>query len=143
MISFIWFKKPSLWIHYKLETLISSFLVTWLVIYLWSKVVCLFCFVLYWWDPPNRDASDRVLGLFGKLWRRRGASASFHGVWTCGTKVLEYWMISTLKMKLNRSSKFWRNWNLPLMLLERSWWAGFNGILFGKIWIQNVGDTDF
>jgi hypothetical protein len=32
---------------------------------------------------------------------------------------------------------------VPLVLLERSWWAGFNGILFGKIWIQNVGDIDF
>jgi hypothetical protein len=81
-------------------------------IYLWRKVVCLFCFVctdeihptrmlqiaflvslesswhlsmkegclfvlfrLYWWDPPNQDASDCVLGLFGKLLMRRGALA--------------------------------------------------------------------
>ncbi len=48
--------------------------------------------------------------------------------WTCSAKVLEYWMISTLKIKLNHSSKFRRNWNLPLVLLERFWWAGFNGI---------------
>ncbi len=42
-------------------------------LYLWRKVVCLFCFVLfclYLWDPSNRDASDRMLvGLFGKLLR--------------------------------------------------------------------------
>jgi len=39
----------------------------------------------------NRDASDRVLDLFGKLRRRRmGASAWFHDVWTCSAKVLEY-----------------------------------------------------
>jgi len=41
----------------------------------------------------NWDASDHVLGLFGKLWRRRrGALAWFHGVWTCSSsaKVLEY-----------------------------------------------------
>jgi len=31
-----------------------------------------------------------VLGLFGKLLRRRGALAWFHDVWTCGAKVLEY-----------------------------------------------------
>jgi hypothetical protein len=37
---------------------------------------------------PN--SSDRVLGLFGKLSRRRGVSAWFQGVWTCGAKVLEY-----------------------------------------------------
>jgi len=29
-------------------------------------------FVLYLWDPPNQDASDHILGLFGKLSRRRG-----------------------------------------------------------------------
>jgi hypothetical protein len=44
-------------------------------------------------------------------------------------KVLEYWMISSLKIsKLNCSWKFRRNWNVPLVLLERSWWAGFNGV---------------
>ncbi len=36
------------------------------------------------------DASDRVLGLIRKLPRKKGASAWFHGVWTCGAKVLEY-----------------------------------------------------
>ncbi len=39
--------------------------------------------------------------------------------------------------KLN-SQKFLRNWNVPLVLLRRLWWAGFNGILlvrFGfKMW---------
>jgi hypothetical protein len=47
----------------------------------------------------------------------------FHDIWTCGAKVLEYWVISSLKIKLNQ-----RNWNVPLVLLGRSWWAGFNGI---------------
>jgi hypothetical protein len=36
-------------------------------------------------------------------------------------------MISSLKIKLNCSWNFQRNWNLPLVFLERSWW-GFNGI---------------
>jgi hypothetical protein len=40
--------------------------------------------------PPNQDVSDCVLGLFGKLLRRRGASAWFHGIWTCGVEVFEY-----------------------------------------------------
>jgi hypothetical protein len=83
---------------------------------------------LYPWDPPNRDASDHVLGLFRKLWRRRGALAWFHGIWSCGVEVLEYWMISSLKIKWNCNWKFQRNWNVPLVLLERSWWEGFNGI---------------
>jgi hypothetical protein len=37
-------------------------------------------------------------------------------------------MTSSLKIKLNCSWNFQRNWNMPLMFLERSWWAGFNGI---------------
>jgi len=55
---------------------------------------------------------------------RRGAWAWFHDVWTCSAKVLEYWMISSLKIKLNSSWKFRRNWNVPLVFLERSWWRG-------------------
>jgi len=90
------------------------------------KESSLFC--LYLWDPPNWDASDCVLGLFGKLSRRRGAWAWFHDVWTCGAKVLQYWMIFKLKLNLNSSWNFQRGWNVPLVLLETSWWAGFNGI---------------
>jgi len=76
-------------------------------IYLWRKVVCLFVlFCLYLWDPPNQGASDRVLGLFGKLSTRRVAWAWFHDFWTCRAKVLEYWMISSLKMKLSLSFFF-------------------------------------
>jgi hypothetical protein len=63
-----------------------------------------------------------------KLSTRRGAWAWFHDIWTCGVKVLEYWMISSLKIKLNRRWKFRRNWNVPSVLLVRSWWVGFNGI---------------
>jgi hypothetical protein len=96
----------------------------------------LFC--LYLWDPPNWDAWDHILGVFGQLLTRRGAWAWFHGVWTCGAKVLEYWMISSLKIKLNCTWKFQRTWNVALVLLERSWCAGFNGIYlvtFGfRIW---------
>ncbi len=49
-------------------------------------------------------------------------------VWTCDAIFFEYWMIFSLKIKLNHSWKFWRNWNVPLVLLERSWWTRFNGI---------------
>jgi hypothetical protein len=96
----------------------------------------LFC--LYLWDPPNWDASYCVLVLFGKLSRKRGAVAWFHGVWTCSANDLEYWMIFSLKIKLNISWKIQRNWKVHLVLLKRSWWAGFNGIYlvrFGfKMW---------
>jgi hypothetical protein len=98
---------------------------------LWRrKVVCLFCFVLYLWDQPNQDASDCVLGLFGKLLMRKSSSAWLHDIWTCDAKVLEYWMIFSLKIKLNCSWKFQRSWNLSLVFLERTWWAEFNGIFW-------------
>ncbi len=96
------------------------------LVYLWNKVVI--CFVLYWWDTPNWDASDCILDLFWKIPRRMGAPALFHGIWTCNVQVLEYWMIFSLKIKLNCSWELQRNWNVPLVLLERSWWAGLNGI---------------
>jgi hypothetical protein len=35
----------------------------------------LFC--LYLWDPPNWDALDRIIGLFGNLSRRSNALAWF------------------------------------------------------------------
>ncbi len=76
----------------------------------------------------NQDASDCVISVFRKLSMRRDAWAWFHDVWTCGAKVLEYWMICSLEIKLNHSWKFWKNWNLPLVLLERYWSAGFIGI---------------
>jgi hypothetical protein len=76
----------------------------------------LFC--LYLWDPQNWVILDRILGL-----SLRGALAWFHGVWSCGVEVFEYWMISSLKIKLNCSWKFLRNWNVPLVLLERPRWA--------------------
>ncbi len=55
-----------------------------------------------------------------------------------GAKALEYWMIFSLKIELNHSLKFRKKWNVPSVLLERSRWAGFNGIYlvrFGfRIW---------
>ncbi len=110
-----------------------------------GRLFVLFCLYLWEIHQTNWDASGPVLGLFGKLSRRRGACAWFHGVWTCGVKVLEYWMIFSLKIELNCSWKFQRNRNVPLVLLERSLLdeQDFKQNLFGKIWIQNVGDIDF
>jgi len=75
-----------------------TFLCIYIYLYLSRKVVC---FVLWLWDPLNWDASDHVLGVFGKLLTRRGAWAWFHDLWTYGAKVFEYWMIFSLKIKLN------------------------------------------
>jgi hypothetical protein len=95
--------------------------------YLSMKEGSLFCFVVMRSTEPRCFRSCSWC-LCGKLSTRMGAWAWFHDVWTCGAKVLECWMTSSLKIKLNQSWEFWRNWNVPLVLLERSWWAGFNGI---------------
>ncbi len=87
-------------------------------IYLWSKG-CLFVLFVFIKIHPTWNASDRVLGVFGKLSTRRDAWAWFHDIWTCSAKVLEYWMILSLIIKLNHSLKFSRNWNVPLMLFEK------------------------
>jgi hypothetical protein len=47
----------------------------------------LFCFVLFC-SYEIHHASDRVLGVFGKLSMRKGPWAWFHDA--CGAKVLEY-----------------------------------------------------
>ncbi len=58
----------------------------------------------------------------------------------CGAKVFEYWMIFSLKIKLNHSWKFWMNWNVPLVL-ERSWSTWFNIIYLdsecGRYWFKS------
>ncbi len=56
------------------------------------------------------------------------------------------WFLQS-KLKLNRSWRFQRNWNVPLVFLERSWWAGFNGIYlvrFGfRMWERLIFKCDF
>jgi hypothetical protein len=78
----------------------------------------------------------QVPRVFGKLLTRRGAWAWFHDLWTCGAKVFEYWMIFSLKPKLNCRGDFRKNWNVHLVFLERSWWAGINGIYLVRFGFQ-------
>jgi hypothetical protein len=67
-----------------------------IIVYLWRKVVC---FVVRRSIKPGcfRSCSECLWkALNEEGWR--GAWAWFHGVWTCNAKVLEYWMISSLKI---------------------------------------------
>ncbi len=98
------------------------------MIYLWRKVVCLFCFVCTY--EIHQTGMLQIAFLVALESSQRGGVHGlwFHGVWNCNAKVFEYWMIFSLKIKLNHNWKFPRNWNVPLVLLERSWWAGLNGI---------------
>jgi hypothetical protein len=94
-------------LHYFLETR------DYCNIYLWRKVVC---FVVM---RSTKLGCFKLCCIFGKLLTRRGAWAWFHDIWTCSAKVLEYWNIFSLKIKLNRSWKFWRNWNVPFGILGK------------------------
>jgi hypothetical protein len=103
-----------------------------------EKVVCLFCFVLYLWDPPKPGCFRSCSWSLWKALDDEGCMGLVPWRLDLRCKVLEYWMISSLKINLNCSWKFRRNWTVPLVLLERSWWAEFNGIYlvrFGfRIW---------
>jgi hypothetical protein len=71
-----------------------------LVIYLWRKVVCfvLFCFVVM--SSTEQGCFRSCSWCLLKALNKEGV----HGLGsTCFTKVLEYWMISSLKIKLNRN----------------------------------------
>jgi hypothetical protein len=77
-----------------------------------------------------QDASDRVLGVLSWcVWKVLDEVGCMGLVpWH-----LDLWCKSSLKIKLNCRWIFWRNWNVPLMLLERSWWAGFNQIYLVRL----------
>jgi len=80
--------------------------------------VCLFCFVVMRSiKAPGCLLQIAFLDVFGKPSQQ---GEGLHGLWfhdfcldfAMQTKALEYWMISSLKIKLNRSSKFRRNWRV-------------------------------
>jgi hypothetical protein len=48
----------------------------------------------------------------------------------------KYWIKFSLKMKLNQNWTFQRNWDVLLVLLERSWKWRFNGIYFIRFGIR-------
>jgi hypothetical protein len=73
------------------------------------------------------------------IWWKRNSRIKYEPKWKFFVNI--EWF---LHRKLNCSWKLRRNWNVALVLLKRSWWAGFNEIYYlVKIWIQNVGDIDF
>ncbi len=69
--------------------------------------------------------------------------------WHLDLQCKSFWILNffSLEIKLNHSWTFWTNWNVPLMLLERCWWIGFNGIClvrFGfKMWDMVIFSSTF
>ncbi len=55
--------------------------------------------------------------------------------WAYGLGSMMFWLAvqKFLNIEWFLHWKFQRNWNVPLVLLERSWWAGFNGIYLVRL----------
>ncbi len=96
-------------------------------IYPWRKVVCLFCFVPWRSNELLRYFRSCSWSLWKTLKERGVHQLSF--ILVFGLAFRSSWMIFSLNITLNRSWNFFqRNWNVPLISLERSWRARFNGI---------------
>jgi hypothetical protein len=54
----------------------------------------------------------------------------------CKSSRILNWMVSSLRIKSNCNWKFWRNWNVSLVSLERSWWARFIGIYLVRVGLR-------
>ncbi len=98
--------------------------------YLSMKEGSLFCFVLFCSYEIHCTRMLQIVLLVSLESSRWGG---VHGLGSTAfglamQKVHEHWMISSLKIKWSRTRNFRRNWNVPLVLLERSCLAGFNGI---------------
>jgi len=95
------------------------------------KVVCFVLFVLM------RSTKRRCFRSHSwSLWKaieEEGCTSLVSWCFDLWWKNSRIWLISSLKIKLNPSWKFRRKWNVHLVLLERSWWAGFNGIYLVRI----------
>jgi len=99
------------------------------LIYLWRKVVCLFCFACTYEIHQTRMLQITFLV---SLESSRGGGVHqgwFHGVWTCGAKVLEYWM----KSSTENSNKFQKT----------RFWKGKINWGRGNTWANGTGHTSF
>jgi hypothetical protein len=65
-------------INYCIQERDSVFLQLWNLSMKEGSLFALFC--LYLWDPPNRDASDRILAFLVSLESSRGGGFRSHGV---------------------------------------------------------------
>jgi hypothetical protein len=70
----------------------------------------------------------------------RSALRWFCNVWTYNAKVLEYWIILSLKIQRNHIEFFKGNLGVLLILLESAQWVGFSrGDIIGvRLKVQNI-----
>jgi hypothetical protein len=105
------------------------------IYYLWlrqnkhlsMKEGSLFCFVIMRCTEPECFRSCTWC-----LWKALDEEGCMGLVpWCLDLQCKSSWILNdflTESWIKNRSWKFRRNWKVPLVLLETSWWAGFNGI---------------
>ncbi len=125
---------------FSMSFVVSNQLCNALFIYEQRLVVCLFCFVCT--DEIHRTRMLQIVFLVTLKSSRWGG---VHGLGSIvfGLVVQKFLNIEWfLHWKLNHSWNFQRSWNVPLVFLERSWWARFNGIYlvrFGfRMWVTLI-----
>ncbi len=98
-----------------------------IIIYLWIQVDC---FVLFW----SLVMKFTELGCFRLCswchWKAFNEGCMGLVPWHLDLRCKSSWILNDvfIENSIQLSWKFWWNWNVPLVLLEGSWWAGFNGI---------------
>jgi hypothetical protein len=109
-------------------------------IYPWRKAVCfvLFCSCEIHWTGMLQIVF--LVSLESSLYDE-GCMGLVPWRWDLQCKSL--WILNDFLIKLNRSWKFRRNWNVSLVLLERSWWAGFDEIYLVRFGFRMWGNIDF
>jgi hypothetical protein len=100
-------------------------------------------FVCSNWYLSNCKALNHILDIFGKLSTSWGALAWFHNIWTYGVNIIEYQMISSLKINLNHNCEFQMNSDLPLVFLERSQWLDLMEFIFVSLGLMMGGILKF
>ncbi len=111
-------------------------------IYLWRKVVCFVLFCSYEIHWTRMLQIMFLVSLESSWW---GGLHGLHSIMfgLAVQNVLEYWMISSLKIILNHSWKFGMESECTFGVVGRILMRRIKWILFGKILIQNVGDIEF
>ncbi len=123
--------------NFSMSFVVSNQLCKALFIYEGRVFVYLFCFVC-----TNEIQRTRMLQITFLISLESSCQGGVHGLGSMvfGLVVQKFLNIEWfLHCKLNCSWNFRRSWNVPLVFLERSWWARFNGIYlvrFGfRMWV--------
>jgi len=93
-------------------------------IYLWRKVIF---FVLFCNYEIHQTGMLQIMFLVSlESLNKEGCMGLIP--WCLDLRSKRSWILNDFFTENNGSWKFQKNWNVPLVLLEISWWAQFNGI---------------